>query len=393
MGSRVKLGYVRKKDGVDMVWDNRSLDTRVPRLGGFPSWSNESPFPSKSHFPLCTKCSVPMPLLIQISIPKDAHRDRTLYLFGCNNKECCLDPQRGWIALRSLAQPETSDDTTTVDRKLESVAIEDAWNSGSESESDQLEILLHQRESNNAAKESQKHQEVHSSIVVHRNNAKSSKQEKDAHNELRHSDTRNRTGFNQFPCFLVDFRDEVSSKRCASSVSSGNRLDDSHIAELLSKYKQEESSFDQQDNSLSFGEEVYEQSTKAQDKPFRKFMKRIDQFPSQIVRIYSSVESSSTEMIWPVNDSVMSQVSNQTSIPKCEFCGASRFFELQLLSTSLYYLHSDQDAHFDHAMDWTTVAVAVCSLDCTVKSDTSDETNSTDFPGYVREFVQVSRVE
>jgi len=91
---------------------------------------------------------------------------------------------------------------------------------------------------------------------------------------------------------------------------------------------------------------------KDSDPTFTKFKERISRDPSQILR-YARHDAP----LWPVSTSQCS------AAPPCAVCAAPRSFEVQFLPTLLYMLGVGKEKD---DMDWASIVVYTCSLDCEV---------------------------
>nr|POE48860.1 putative 20s rrna accumulation protein 4 [Quercus suber] len=116
------------------------------------------------------------------------------------------------------------------------------------------------------------------------------------------------------------------------------------------------------------------------DKTFQRFADRLAQNPEQVLRyeyggqalLYSkkdtvgkllATEHDSGNAKVKVASGVRSSASSR--MPRCRNCGAGRVFELQLTPHAILELESE-DMSID-GMDWGTIIVGVCSIDCQEK--------------------------
>lgn len=106
------------------------------------------------------------------------------------------------------------------------------------------------------------------------------------------------------------------------------------------------------------------------DAAFLRFSDRLAQNPSQVLRY----EFNGTPLLYSGSDAVAArfgvvpgktkaQVTPSQGMPRCEYCGAKRVFELQLVPGLISAL---EDAHVDleEGMEWGTIILGVCADDC-----------------------------
>ncbi|RKF61979.1 putative 20S rRNA accumulation protein 4 [Erysiphe neolycopersici] len=126
------------------------------------------------------------------------------------------------------------------------------------------------------------------------------------------------------------------------------------------------------------------------DETFQKFADRMNQNPEQVIRY----EFNGQPLLYAKNDKIgkifydggkeISKIStntiNSNKIPKCDNCGASRVFELQLTPYAISELEKGED--IVDGMEWGTIIVGVCSKDCQQKGVSNGV-------GYIEEWVGV----
>ncbi|CAD6503125.1 BgTH12-02794 [Blumeria graminis f. sp. triticale] len=128
------------------------------------------------------------------------------------------------------------------------------------------------------------------------------------------------------------------------------------------------------------------------DKTFQTFADRLAQNPEQVIRyefggqplLYSKkdvvgklLSSGGAEL---AKVSLDSSVSNR--IPRCGLCNTERVFELQLTPQAITELERGAYS-IDDGMDWGTILIGVCRIDCNPHGVPSDAV------GYVEEWVGV----
>ncbi|KAA8646048.1 hypothetical protein EYZ11_001922 [Aspergillus tanneri] len=117
------------------------------------------------------------------------------------------------------------------------------------------------------------------------------------------------------------------------------------------------------------------------DKAFIKFSTRLAHNPEQVLRYEfrgSPILYSQTDAVAKFfHDSkgassgarVTTVGSGRIRIPRCEYCGSERVFELQLVPHAISVLEEDRDGigmgpKDDAGMEWGTIILGVCSKDC-----------------------------
>lgn len=118
------------------------------------------------------------------------------------------------------------------------------------------------------------------------------------------------------------------------------------------------------------------------DKAFQRFSSRLAQNPEQVLRY----EFRGAPLLYTHTDEVgkrlhdhnspgakiTTQPSGASKIPRCEYCGSERVFELQLVPHAISVLEDGGEgvglgAKDDPGMEWGTIIVGVCGSDCAPK--------------------------
>lgn len=86
------------------------------------------------------------------------------------------------------------------------------------------------------------------------------------------------------------------------------------------------------------------------DKTFRKFKKRTQRSPDQVLRYH---RKNNSEPLWITDNA------NEIAVPNCDNCGFERTFEFQIMPQLLNHLNEDK-------LDWGVLAVYTCKNDCGV---------------------------
>jgi pre-rRNA-processing protein TSR4 len=110
------------------------------------------------------------------------------------------------------------------------------------------------------------------------------------------------------------------------------------------------------------------------DKAFMKFSTRLSHNPEQVLRY----EYRGTPLLCSYADPVGKLLHREQSgrvttvggghMPRCEYCGAQRVFEVQLVPHAISILEDGRPGvglgEGDAGMEWGTIIMGVCSKDC-----------------------------
>ncbi|KAE8388606.1 hypothetical protein ETB97_004416 [Aspergillus alliaceus] len=115
------------------------------------------------------------------------------------------------------------------------------------------------------------------------------------------------------------------------------------------------------------------------DKVFMKFSTRLGHNPEQILRydfrgsplLYSHTDPVGKLLFDPQTPSLSTKVTTtggSSRMPRCEYCGSGRVFELQLVPYAIAVLEDGREGvglgPNDGGMEWGTIILGVCSKDC-----------------------------
>ena len=128
------------------------------------------------------------------------------------------------------------------------------------------------------------------------------------------------------------------------------------------------------------------------DKTFQKFADRLAQNPEQVIRyefkgqpiLYSKSDAAGKLWSTPQAASAKVMVAQGTGgsrIPRCENCGASRVFEVQLTPHTITELEAEDMSV--EGMEWGTIIIGVCEKDCVLSGTGIGEV------GYMEEWAGV----
>ncbi|KAL9609587.1 MAG: hypothetical protein Q9167_005660 [Letrouitia subvulpina] len=119
------------------------------------------------------------------------------------------------------------------------------------------------------------------------------------------------------------------------------------------------------------------------DSTFLRFASRLAQNPEQVLRY----EFVGQPLLYSKSDAVgrllapsAPAAGGGSRMPKCENCGSKRVFEMQLTPQAITELEAE-DLKIEDGMEWGTLIVGVCEMDCGEKGVSEGEI------GYVEEWV------
>lgn len=135
---------------------------------------------------------------------------------------------------------------------------------------------------------------------------------------------------------------------------------------------------DAKGGSAADSKETFESSL---DKDFLRFSSRLEHNPEQVLRY----EFNGTPILYSTTDAVGKLFSKNTAssgsgkistvaaagsrIPRCQYCGRERVFEVQLVPHAIATLEEDRDLGLpgtktESGMEWETIIVGVCANNC-----------------------------
>ena len=359
------------------------------RIGGTPIWPEE-PAP---EVPRCGRCGSIRFLVLQAFAPHPAHSRRSILLFVCNNIECSTQ-EDAWLAICVIE--------LSVEAKIVEAKIVEAKNSGTVIQSDDsrncvekaadeidwddsdvdrsiddddnnsddllvadLENLFLQLDESPARKvRSDSHiasvelQSPGSGPSPQQKHLLKCKDSKPKNTNANEGATKTTGATCAFPCYYVDVDYETESTSKNSITDSG-----SDVAALLERYLVEEQSQRNVAGANSLKEtwameDEEEQSEKV--KACEKYNETIARSPEQILRYAFGNER---HLIWPSAPSPAMSM-NET---RCHSCQGRITFELQLLSSLLYYLNPDAcvpPTQRNAGLNFATVAMFTCFDEC-----------------------------
>ena len=149
-----------------------------------------------------------------------------------------------------------------------------------------------------------------------------------------------------YPTLYLSDADYETFEPTATAVPTNVRLDDADATE-----------------PSALDREAFESSM---DATFQKFADRLAHNPDQVIRY----EFNGTPLLYAKNDAV-GQMLGKGGMPGCGNCGARRTFEVQLTPSAIAELEAD-DMSLE-GMEWGTIIVGVCELDCVPRGTADGE--------------------
>ncbi|KAA8499586.1 Programmed cell death protein 2-like [Porphyridium purpureum] len=349
--ARVVLGFA-----ADLPKSSQSACESL--LGGKPRWLHPCT-PPEPQLLRCSACGARMAFLSQVYAPRPEifRGDRVLYLFSCLVGTCASTPL-GWRILRAQVRepeqgslqgsPPQRESQTNSDDKISAVQN---WDFGAAEELEgttqtsiaELEDLL---EGLNTREP----------MEIPSRQDTQPKRPKGLHRQRPLPSPTITLDCETFPvCFALEAENESDSSPRPSS-------EQEHIESLYSVYKEQESGFVHQDGGGdAWSGETADDRLHADERAFRKYMKRLRRAPEQVLRY-----SFAGVPLWPQAQNI----SDKIAAMRCSRCNEPLVFEMQLMSTVLYYLDMEgfcawkTASRIEATADWLTVCLAVCAASC-----------------------------
>eukprot|EP01080_Neovahlkampfia_damariscottae_P000198 gene198-4444_t len=320
------IGIPDKK--ITNIEDN---DIYINKIGGKAVWMNEKQLekPPKEPKELkCKICSSKLYLISQIYAPL-SELDRFLYIFGCNNEKCINKEGRfenrlllmiSWIGIRGScdAPEEEEKEEKKVENWKETV------------EDDEIFDLIKEKKEPNKKKNKQKKEDV----------------KKEYH----------------FPCNSIYFFEDEYDSEDENEMKT-------HEKRLYREYQKNKEKIENDDDDE---EEEDDEEEMSEETAFQKFQTVLQECPNQVVRTKFDMK-----VLWTTykkeftptqidNDEELKELKGDIVIPDCDFCKAKRVPEVQILSTSVYFLEPENHCHLkeNEGLDFGTVILYVCSKNC-----------------------------
>ncbi|KAK2168384.1 hypothetical protein LSH36_17g07011 [Paralvinella palmiformis] len=350
--SGVELGFV---EAIDEKW--KLLSHYFPsKVGGRPAWLVLNPLPTADDI-RCGICGKPCTFLLQIYAPLDEHErcfHRTIFLFVCRDPHCS----------------KANDSRNVKAFRCQLGKINDFYSSEPPDESCFDSTVSHPKADD--------HQPLcrvcgcsgpKTCARCHRAAYCSKEHQtldwKTGHKRVCSADPEggNSTSSSYSVTYLFPEYELVMEEE----VELGGEEPEKSEAEKMREYKEYLTAF-QEKGSLLADEDASNDLDKMAtatdiDREFRKFKKRVNLEPNQVLRYQRGCEP-----LWVSADHIPSA----DDLPKCS-CGGERKFEFQVMPQLLYHLKVDD---VGASLDWGVLAVYTCSESCQPHND-----------GYQQEFV------
>lgn len=340
------------------------------RIGGPALWP-EAP---GAQVPCCPRCERPRYLLLQAFAPHDAHPNRFLLLFACNNIRCSQHAD-AWVAWRVCQRHSSKSDThqptfspANLTDKPDAVADNPAsddidWdhtdsdassNDDDTHLSDSLQLLSLQVDLARAKKrldvlnpsKRSKNGDDSTSVspITSLNATISEKGCKPGGDERGRRDL-----FGEGPTFPAAYiRVEEERRKLSDNVEN-----DDVVNSLLQRYLSEENTRKRGTSVETWVAETDDDSSPS-SQAYDAYVDTLSSSPEQILRY-----SFGSKPLWPTH---------QLQLPPstCK-CGSELVFEVQLLSSCLYFLRVDShtpEGQSESGVNYATVAIYTCAKDC-----------------------------
>lgn len=423
--SHVELGFVEEPENPCLL-DSHYFPSKI---GGKPSWLSFKPLPS-SNLLKCSNCNQPLCFLLQIYAPDNGKNiaafHRSIFVFVCRNGQCSeINSSKNFVALRCQLPrynefygeyPIKSDEDAEKAKKVQDFSKICAYcGSPGDKQCAKCKVaaycdrshqvahwkMIHKNQccsgitttttgakaanNNYSTVENGQNNNLNSNSNSNNNDSDSStKSEKKSGTIITTTTTTVAKNDFLFPEFeLIIEREEIvlPNEKSSKSIKAGEKfiiggekseeqkmleyeafLRENNGMLLLDSAKQNGQT--KVDNNNLDDLELFENPNK-KDKTFKKFSKRVEQNPEQVLRY-----DRNGYPLW-ATDYTPENVGE--SIPDCQFCGAPRSFEFQIMPQLLSRLGVDD---VGKSIDWATVAIYTCSESCKVENF-----------GYATEFV------
>lgn len=333
------------------VADERSplkVSWNVNKIGGLPDWMTFTEELDLQH-PQCKICQGELYLVVQVYCPLTGSvYHRTLYVFNCGKKSCQQD-SRSWSVIRTQKLAQKQQETASAHHNKSNAVenaqdwAEDADDWGSEEDEEEAETIFQSLKASNHQNNGEEKSSDSSDIVPQLNNLSVSATNK----SLQRASVE--TFFDSF-YMNVFMEPEVDDAR--SGEYEQKLLMDYAESEGLSASTNWDSIFAAKDNDVDSTKETYEKCLPSHgNSVFLKFTKRVSRCPEQCVRY-----------CWSGKPLLMASLPVDFKPPSCQFCGAARVFELQLMPSLITFLHPPGGK--DVTLDFGTILVYTCSRNC-----------------------------
>ncbi|KAJ5888471.1 hypothetical protein N7495_008512 [Penicillium taxi] len=378
------------------------VEDTISHLGGWPTWLDETT-PPPGDFANCKVCNQPMLLLLELhgDLPDDfPHNERRLYIFGCPRKPCNRKPGsiRAYRTVRKVSlesAPQKKQEQKSEEKKAEaepSVAPKPQQDLGA-SLFGATSLTSSVSANVNPFSSNQGSSPGNNPFAMPKTATSPTAQSAQSTNALAES----------FADKVRISSPESAPAATSNAVTATKQTPESIGAQtpwpaqsafpapyqkfyLDADYETmsrpstptvpENVTIEAMDVDEGGGVELKDTFESDLDKAFMKFSIRLEHNPEQVLRY----EFRGTPLLYSYADQVGKQLhpgqfgggkvttTATGSIPRCEYCGAGRVFELQLAPHAISVLEDGREGvglgKDDAGMEWGTIIVGVCSQDC-----------------------------
>lgn len=391
MESNIQLGFLEKPED-PIIFEPQYFPSKV---GGKPSWIEPRSIPGNDRLK-CNNCKYPMLFLLQFYAPlsiKESTHHRMFYVFCCR-RGTCLKLYNSYKVFRCQL-PQINDyyesDTNEED---DNVDIDEKQDFEAQLKSEKFLNRLRDFPSLcklcgvngphlcSACRKvyycSKEHQIVHWKQLGHSKECKDFAK-MDIEDKLV-SDHSNIVQSNLIPKLKSYFIQknynlesnpiafdewEIVTEEESILLEKMKERDDKKIQSLLDQYNKTIS--DPKVKKDIEESQIDESIMKEQDKQFIKFQERIRADPEQILRYTTDPNE---EPLWISSNNINPEV------PKCQYCGSERIFELQILPQLIYYLKVSErkidilsDDRGYTPIEWGNLIIYSCKNSCDPEKD------------------------
>ncbi|KAL4897783.1 PDCD2_C domain protein [Aspergillus ambiguus] len=372
------------------------IDDSISHLGGWPTWLDDAT-PPPGDFANCKVCNSPMALLLELhgDLPEHFPDDeRRLYIFSCPRKPCNRKPG----SVRALRATRKVKSQPAAPRKEEPQPANEPPKQDSTPKPDLGASLFGANTLTGSVSANSNPFSSSSSPAASSNNPFAAPAPAAPHTTQPASSTASANALAE--SFADKVRVSAPSSASSATVSppesSGPHEPWPAQSAFPDAYKQfyldaeyetlsrpstptvpENVTIDntEDDAGASGGAELKDALESQLDKAFIKFSTRLAHNPEQILRY----EFRGTPLLYSHNDAVGKRFHDAnkapaarvttvksaaaSNMPRCEYCGSERVFELQLVPHAISVLEEGREG-MDAGMEWGTIILGVCNKDC-----------------------------
>ncbi|KAL1986407.1 hypothetical protein VTN96DRAFT_6486 [Rasamsonia emersonii] len=366
-------------------------DDTISHLGGWPTWLDERT-PPPGDLAKCKVCNNPMPLLLQLNGDLPEHfpdDERRLYIFGCPRKACSrktgsIRALRGIrkLKVQSSPQPEKKqEDTAKQEHQTAPAPAKDLGaalfgaapsSSSLSSNANPFSTSNSSAPANNPFAPPQPPSTLAAEPPQNQSSSTVNNLSETFADKARLSSPEPapapvaagpplpwppQSAFpSPYPEYYLDAEYETLSRPSTPTIPANA---------TVSNIDDEDTS---KSGSAADSKDAFESSL---DKSFLRFLTRLSHNPEQVLRYEfrgSPLLYSNTDAVGKLFPRHPSQISAANQIPRCNYCGRERVFELQLVPHAISVLEEGREGiglgKDDGGMEWGTIILGVCAGDC-----------------------------